>query len=120
MIFTHTGASVVAIESLPTRAFSTVGLAELHGVVRSSMHLAGFRVYTAPQSTARKLILGALPPKDRKKITIETIRSFNECSDWGEDECDAFVAANWLCAELGMPFLAAPQKQKAKKARKRG
>ncbi len=108
-ILALTGEREVAIESLPTRSFSTIDLAELHGVIRYQLYSGGWRTRTAPQSTARKLFLGKLPQKDRKIITCETVRSFDGCNKWNDDECDAFVVANWLCAELREPFISAPK-----------
>lgn len=99
----------VAIESLPTHgAHSLVPLAEAHGVIRYLCSRLGIDIVTAPQATARKLFLGALPKQDAKKTIEKTVQSFNGCGGWTGDECDAFVVANWLCSERGIPFHAAP------------
>ena len=109
----------IAIESLPTRkAFALVPLAQLQGVVRDALLLHD--IHTAPQSTARKLFLGNLPASDIKETVRRTVQSFPGCAHWTGDECDAFVAANWLLSELGVPCLMAPRiaKPKPKRARK--
>lgn len=100
----------VAIESLPTHgAHNLVTLGELHGVVRCMLMRRRIWTRTAPQATARKLLLGALPRKDAKEVVRQTVRSFEGCASWGGDEVDAFVAANWLLAEMGEAFVSAPK-----------
>lgn len=97
-----------AIESLPTHnAFAIAPLAELHGVVRLHLLDELIETHIAPQSAARKLLLGALPKKDVKVIVAATVRSISGCASWTGDECDAFVVANWLLCELGAPFMTA-------------
>lgn len=99
-----------AIESLPSHSAYAIGpLGELHGVIRRRLFVNNTETRTAPLSEARKLLMGKLPNRDQKKIVCTTVRSFDGAAHWTDDECDAFVAANWLCAELGTPFLAAPE-----------
>jgi hypothetical protein len=105
--FIHDGYAF-AIESLPTHgAFALAPLGELHGVMRRRLRISGCNVQTAPLATARKLLMGKLPQKDQKTIVRSTVQSFDGCAHWTGDECDAFVVANWLLAELGAPFLSA-------------
>lgn len=100
---------VFAIESLPSHgAFAIVQLAELHGVIRRWFRMGECDLRTAPQATARKLFMGELPKKDQKVMVQKTVQSLDGCSSWTGDECDAFVVANWLRAELGLSFLSAP------------
>lgn len=97
-----------AIESLPSHGAFAIGpLGELHGVVRRRLFVNNCEVRTAPLATARKLLMGKLPQKDQKTIVRSTVQSFDGSAHWTGDECDAFVVANWLCAELGAPFLSA-------------
>ena len=55
----------------------------------------------APQSTARKLLLGKLPGKGRKEIVRRVVDSLHVFEDG--DQADAFVAANWGVSQLGLP-----------------
>lgn len=96
------GIAMWGIESLPTaRAYAQVPLGELHGVVRYLLHQGGAQVVTVPQASARKLLMGSLPRKDAKRIVNETVTSIDGAAAWGGDECDAFVAGQWVVSELG-------------------
>jgi Holliday junction resolvasome RuvABC endonuclease subunit len=100
------GVLAVGIESLPTHAAFEIGkLGELHGCIR--VQLMGYTVLTGQQSTIRKLFMGKLPRKDVKAIVRRTVNSIPGAEEWGPDECDAFVVANWVLGELGEEVLAA-------------
>lgn len=59
----------------------------------------GIAAEWAPQSSARKLLLGKLPSKGRKEIVRRVVDSLHSFEDG--DQADAFVAANWGLSELG-------------------
>jgi Holliday junction resolvasome RuvABC endonuclease subunit len=119
-------ATAVWIEDLPSgRAFNIPQLAELRGFIRAELardlQLRLF-VGRANQSTIRKLLLGKLPPSDRKKavatmldcMTAEcVIQPFED-----GDQKDAFVVANWGLSELAAPCIALPAPPPVARARK--
>jgi hypothetical protein len=106
------------------RVFNLDKLCELGGIVKRAIWAhpdLGLELWPAPQSVARKLICGKLPQRDRKKVTITTLRAMarealDEASD---DECDAIVAANCYRQELGLSFVAAPPPVEQPRPRKR-
>jgi Holliday junction resolvasome RuvABC endonuclease subunit len=96
----------VFIEDLPTHAaFSIVPLAELRGVVRLDLlDEAHLDVTFVNQSSARKLLLGKLPGKDRKAHVVEALKAAGaEFED--KDQYDAFAAVNARLGDLGIPQL---------------
>lgn len=110
-------ATHVFVESLPTgRAFNLGPLAELRGVVRVELRRKlGLDVAIANQTSVRFLLLGALPKKigtgteakkfNRKAAVQEALLASGSNFEDG-DQGDAFAAANWGMAELGVPHLA--------------
>lgn len=68
-------------------------LGEVGGVVRLELVRAGIAVHTANMSTARKLLLGKLPPKGAKFAAHAALRAAGAPA-WSLDEADAFVAVN--------------------------
>lgn len=118
------GARHVWIEDLPTHAaFNIVPLAELRGVVRLELlDQAQLDVRFVNQSSARKLLLGKLPPNDRKRHVVEALKAAG-ARFRDSDQADAFTAANAALHELGVPcftnLLWQPEvKVKVKRARK--
>jgi len=90
------------------RVYNLDKLAELGGTVKHMLRsYLGLLVAQAPQSAARKLLLGKLPQRGRKAAVIEVVRAMlpNGGAGWTDDECDAFVAANWMLGELGCRVL---------------
>jgi hypothetical protein len=93
-------------------------LAEVGGVVRGHLDMAGMRLHTANMSSARKLLLGNVPRSDAKEACREALRAAGMPKDWSLDESDAFVAANWGLSQAGaFCFTQAPVEKK--KGRKR-
>ena len=120
-------ATAVWIEDLPSgRAFNIPQLAELRGFIRAELardlQLRLF-VERANQSTIRKLLLGKLPPSDRKAavaaaLDLMTADCVIKPFDDG-DQRDAFVVANWGLSECAAPCVALPAPDVAKKPRAR-
>lgn len=87
---------------------SITGLAELGGALKFELIRRGCVVDPVNQSTARKFLLGKLPPKDR---AIAVHKVLEDCGcPWsregeGSDPGDAFVVANYARTELGLPAL---------------
>ena len=105
-------------------------LAELGGLVKAALHHGcGLSIEPFTASTARKLLLGKLPPTRAKKgqpkppklktVVFQTLRSMGMPEDWGEDEADSFVGANWKLSELGGYALALPPPPEEPKRRRR-
>lgn len=71
------------------------------------------------QSSARKLLLGHLPAKDRKQHVVEALSKL--APGWKADHYDALTAANWGMYQEELEHLAdlLPPVEKAKKTRKR-
>jgi hypothetical protein len=118
------GVTQAWIEDLPTgRAFHIPQLAELRGFIRKELaddlQLRIF-VERANQSTIRKLLLGKLPPSDRKAAVISVLDAMTaECPIQPfntDDERDAFVVANYGLSELGAPCIALPAPEPVKRA----
>jgi hypothetical protein len=98
---------------LKGQAFNVDKLCELGGIVKRAIWAhpdLAIELWSAAQSTARKLICGKLPQRDRKAVTITTLRAMagGVLDDATDDECDAIVAANCYRRELGLSFVAAP------------
>lgn len=119
-------ATAVWIEDLPSgRAFHIPQLAELRGFIRAELardlQLRLF-VERANQSQIRKLLLGKLPPSERKQAVAAALDLMTaECPiqpfDNG-DERDAFVVANWGLSEMAAPCVALPAPAPIKATRK--
>ena len=118
-------ATAVWIEDLPSgRAFNIPQLAELRGFIRAELardlQLRLF-VERANQSTIRKLLLGKLPPSDRKAAVAAVLDCMTaECPIKpfaNGDERDAFVVANYGLSELAAPCIALPAPETVKKSR---
>jgi len=109
-VMVHRDVTHVWIEGYPAgggKVFALDKLAELGGVVRDNiMARTGIAAQTAPQSTARKLLLGRLPSHHRKEHVVEALRVAG-AGFADADQADAFVAANYGLSELGAPCLAA-------------
>jgi hypothetical protein len=105
------------------RVYNLDKLCELGGIVKRAIwdHPdLDIEVTAVPQSTARKLICGKLPQRDRKAVTIKTLRAMAGGALDGatDDECDAIVAANCHRKTLGLSFFAMPEPAKEPRARK--
>lgn len=95
------GAQVAWIESYAFGLSSCAhSLGEAGGVLRVELHRAGIAFHTAPISSARKLLLGALPRSDGKAKVQEALARCG-CPFETADECDAFAALNWGLREAG-------------------
>lgn len=89
------------------RAYNLDKLCEVGGIVKRALWVnMALEAWSAPQSTARKLICGKLPQRDRKAATIDVVLKMAQGAfeDATDDECDAFVAANLYRKELGLSF----------------
>lgn len=98
--------------------------------VRSQLMLAGVVAHElrrrlnidasfAEQSTARRLLLGRLPPRNRKAYVLAELRK-RTATQWREDEYDAFVTANYGLLQAGLAFYAVPGLlERARPARRR-
>lgn len=106
-------------------------LAENAGVTRVELYRYGRVMRTVVAASARKLLLGKCPQQDQKLIVQAALyRAGAPVSEkivrkyvpeyrapkigghprpgrglWGEDECDAFVVANWGRSEIGLTGL---------------
>lgn len=100
--FAHAnGCSYAAIESHPWgKSKCAHSLGALSGVARVALHRAGIEVAVVPISSARKLLLGALPRKSAKIAVHEHLTKLGATMRT-MDESDAFCAANYLSAQLG-------------------
>jgi hypothetical protein len=91
------------------RVFNLDKLCEVGGIVKRALWIGmQLEVWPAAQSTARKLICGKLPQRDRKAATLDVLRRFAQgaLDDATDDECDAIVACNLYRKELGLSFAA--------------
>ena len=88
-------------------------IAEVGGVVRAELLRAGIEIRTANMSTARKLLLGKLPPRrtadekagkvkkpTAKDAVVEALRMAGAAFRT-VDEYDGFTAANFGMSEIG-------------------
>lgn len=103
--------------------FAIDKLIELGGVVKHVIWTTlGLELWSAPEMSARKLVCGKLPQRDRKAAAIGAIRSkaFGELDTARADECDAVIAANLYCKHLGLPHVWTPEPPKEKRPSKRG
>jgi Holliday junction resolvasome RuvABC endonuclease subunit len=87
-------------------------VAEVGGVVRLELVRAGIEVRTANMQTARKLLLGKLPPRGKKVIgkkvsakdaVVATLRAAGAAFKT-VDEYDGFTAANLGMSDVGAFF----------------
>lgn len=118
-------ATHVVVEGYPVggRVFNLDKLAELGGVVKHELLLRlNLATVAAPLVTARKLMLGWVPRGLKKGEWQKPIWDAAPAGTFQTtDEVDAFIACNWMLAELGYPCVAMPapaQKQKPKRGRK--
>jgi hypothetical protein len=102
--------------------FAIDKLIELGGVVKHVIWgQLGIELWSSPEMTARKLVCGKLPPRDRKAAAIGAIRglSFGELDNARADECDAVIAANLYRKHLGLSYAFTPEPPKEKRPSKR-
>ncbi|HET9954144.1 MAG TPA: hypothetical protein VFQ61_06555 [Polyangiaceae bacterium] len=93
--------------------------AELRGVLEDRLAELGLYLNPVAEATARKLLLGKLPPTARKEAVFSAL----DCVGAGftdRDQADAFTVANYGLKELGAPWVSygapeAPQKRARKK-----
>jgi hypothetical protein len=84
----------------------------------------GIECRTVEQTTARVLLLGYLPAKDRKQHVIDALSKL--APGWNPDHYDALAPANWAIRQEELPHLAAllppkppkPPKPKGRRAPK--
>jgi hypothetical protein len=116
------GASQVWIEDQPSYVpantiHSLKKNSELRGVVRVELARAGFDAEFIDETSARKLLLGWIPGKDRKACVVEALKAAGDPFDY-DDERDAFTVANWGLHELGAPCLTGLLGEKPVRAKK--
>jgi hypothetical protein len=103
-------------------AYNVPVLCELIGVLRHElMKQCGIVAELAPQTSVRRLLLGWLPPKNRKLAVISSLKSQGILFDDG-DQYDAAALFNWGLHELAAPCLTGllgPKPAKAKRPTKR-
>lgn len=87
-----------------SRLFNIDKLAELGGVVQDWLADAGYVIDPVPETTGRKLLLGKLPPRDRKAVVFNALIKAGARFD-DADQSDAFTVANYGLAQLGAPFV---------------
>lgn len=106
------------------QAFNVPKLCELIGVVRHELlKQRGIAAELAPLSSVRKLLLGWLPPRERKQAVVDALRAAGASFDDG-DQFDAFALCNWKAHELAAPCLSGllgekPVRAKTKRAKHR-
>ncbi len=99
--------SVVAIEDYAYGLSGNSGmmLGELGGAVKYALWCdLKIGVQVVNQSTARKFLLGKLPPRDRAMVVVAQLEEWG-CPFETVDAKDAFVIASYYRTELGMPGL---------------
>lgn len=104
------------------RVYNLDKLCEVGGIVKREIwQTLKTDVWASPQSTARKLVCGKLPQRDRKATTLAVLRKMahGALDDAGDDECDAIVAANLYRKELGLSFVALTPVEPEKRPSKR-
>jgi Holliday junction resolvasome RuvABC endonuclease subunit len=89
------------------RVFNVDKLAELGGVFKDRLAEIGLHPEPVSNTTARKLLLGKLPPSDRKAVVVEMLRLLGAGFD-DPDQADAFAVANYGLSELGAPCITVP------------
>jgi hypothetical protein len=84
---------------------SVTKLAELGGHARVEfLRRLGLVLHPVGEAQARRLLLGRLPPKDRKVAAQRALYAAGAPFANG-DECDAFVVANFGLSEFGLTAL---------------
>jgi hypothetical protein len=79
--------------------------AEYGGILRQWMHMRhAIALQPVQEASARKQLLGKLPPRERKAVTARALYA-NGAPFSNDDECDAFVVANWGLSEVGLTAL---------------
>lgn len=79
-------------------------LAEFGGILRSRfLSRLGLALEPVAEASARKLLLGKLPPKDRKLAVQLALGKVG--APFNSDECDAFAIAGYGLSELGLTAL---------------
>jgi Holliday junction resolvasome RuvABC endonuclease subunit len=86
------------------RSSSVTKLAELGGHARVEFLSYGRMLRTVVASQARKLLLGKLPQKNAKVMVQQALYAHGAPFS-NDDECDAFVVANFGLSELGLTAL---------------
>ncbi len=101
------GATHVVADELPPQAkgFSMVPLGEMRGVLRLELlDQCGLDLQFVNQSTARKLLLGKLPPSKRKEHVVQALQAAG--ADFSDaDQCDAFCTVNAVLDDFEIPHL---------------
>lgn len=96
--------------------------AELVGVVRVMLaDRLGLHLDFIDETTVRKLLLGYMPPRNRKQHVVEALKAAGD-PFFDDDQRDAFSVLNWRFHELGAPCLTGllgEKPAKPKKSRKR-
>lgn len=91
--------------SIAGKGESFRGQLKLAGAVEHELYRRlGIETKAAEQSSARKLFLGFLPRSARKDTIVFALSQLTP-TKWSADEYDAFIAANFGLAELGLPFV---------------
>lgn len=101
--------------------FAIDKLIELGGVVKHAIWKElRIELWSSPEMTARKLVCGKLPPRERKAAAIGAVRrlAFGELDDARPDECDAVIAANLYRKHLGLSYAFTPEPPKEKRPSK--
>ena len=107
---------VICHEGYPLGAgglYNVDKLCEVGGIVKRAIWLEerlNLELWSAAESTARKLVCGKCPQRDRKRVTAAVLRQLaqGELDDATLDECDAITATNLHRSELGLSFVALP------------
>jgi len=113
----------LAIERVPSYATGKFSLDPVREVAFVVRHTIGTQsLLPFPQwveiSKARKLICGKLPQRQPKQVVASIVKSMT--SRFGDgDQIDAFVCANWLMCEMGLPAIVAPEVEGGLKEKKR-
>lgn len=94
-------------------------LGELGGVVKHQLvERLGLIVDVVSPASARKLILGKLPRENVKNAVLHALTKMGMPLEWGADEADAFVVANWASTSLGGFAFVVPEPAKEKRSRR--
>jgi hypothetical protein len=90
-------------------------LMELGGIVRLRLFQARDMIaQVVSTSPARKLFLGDVP-QSNPKVAVQ-LALFNRCGapkTWDENQCDAFIVANFMLSGFGKPVLTIATKEQA-------
>jgi Holliday junction resolvasome RuvABC endonuclease subunit len=80
---------------------SVTKLAELGGAIRVLFRMRDLVLRPVVASSARKLLLGKLPRKNAK-VAVQQALYAHGALFHNDDECDAYVVANFGMSELGL------------------